>query len=252
MLLPLQRAIVYGPVHSRRLGRSLGINLLPASAKACTFDCLYCQYGWTPAEPEAPPARSALPAVEAVLAAVGDALAALPEPPAFLTFSGNGEATLHPDFPEIVAGVTALRDRLAPSTRTAVLSNSTRLHDPGVRGALARLDVRIMKLDAGTEETFRRVNRPFGGTTLASVLAGLASLGGVTVQTLFAEGPAGNAEPGEIRAWIENVVALRPEAVQLYTLDRGCPCDEIGPVGRRLLETIRDVLISAGVAAEAY
>ena len=252
MLLPLQRSIVYGPVRSRRLGRSLGINLLPASAKACTFDCLYCQYGWTPAEPEAPPARSGLPTVEAVLAAVEDALAALPEPPAYLTFSGNGEATLHPDFPEIVAGVTALRDRLAPSTRTAILSNSSLLHDPAVREALARLDVRIMKLDAGTEETFRRFNRPFGGTTLASVLAGLASLGGVTVQTLFAEGPAGNAEPGEIRGWIENVVTLRPEAVQLYTLDRGCPCDEIGPVGRRLLETIRDVLISAGVAAEAY
>ena len=252
MLLPVQPTIVYGPVRSRRLGRSLGINLLPTSAKACTFDCVYCQYGWTPAEPPDRPTGRGLPSLAEVLAAVEGALASLAEPPAYLTFAGNGEPTLHPAFAEIVHSVTALRDRLAPSCRTAVLSNASRLDDPRVREALAVLDVRIMKLDAGTEETFRRYNRPFATTTLASVLAGLASLGGVTVQTLLAEGPAGNCEPGEIRSWIENVVTLRPLAVQLYTLDRGCPCDAIGPVGRRLLEAIRDVLVSAGIPAEAY
>ncbi len=251
MLLPVQPAIVYGPVRSRRLGRSLGINLLPTSAKACTFDCVYCQYGWTPPQAEAP-ARSGLPTAGEVLAAVESALASLAEPPASHPFAGNGEPTLHPAFAEIVRGVTGLRDRLAPSCRTAVLSNASRLDDPAVREALAALDARIMKLDAGTEETFRRYNRPFGSTTLASVLAGLAALGGVTVQALFAEGPAGNSEPGEIRSWIENVIALHPLAVQLYTLDRGCPCEAIGPVGRRLLGAIRDVLISAGIPAEAY
>ncbi len=252
MLLPLQRGVVYGPVRSRRLGRSLGINLLPTTAQACTFDCVYCQYGWTPADPGASLPRSGVPGADDVLAAVETALTSLADPPAYLTFSGNGEPTLHPAFAEIVRGVTELRDRLAPSCRAAILSNSSRVVEARVREALALLDVRIMKLDAGTEETFRRFNRPFGSTTLASVLEGLRSLGGVTVQTLFAEGPAGNCEPREVRAWIENVLELEPLAVQLYTLDRGCPCESIGPVGRRLLGAISDVLTSAGVPAAVY
>ncbi len=252
MLLDLKRAATYGPVASRRLGRSLGINLLGSAAKVCTFDCLYCQYGWTPPDALAGDAHGRLPGVDEVLAQVEGALARLAEPPAYLTFSGNGEPTLHPRFGAIVDGVRAVRDRLAPSARTAILSNSTRVGDPAVRAALARLDVRIMKLDAGDEATFRRFNRPRGGVTFAQVLEGLRALGGVTVQALFADGPDGNAGSDEVRAWLDAVVSVRPVAAQIYTLARGYPSDRIGPVGARLLGAIRDRLRAFGVPAVAY
>jgi len=252
VLLELKRGITYGPVSSRRLGRSLGINVLGGGGKVCTFDCLYCQYGWTPPDSISRSSFDSLPAPDAVVSAVEAALAGLAEPPAYLTFSGNGEPTLHPRLGEIVDGVIAVRDRSAPAARTAVLSNSTRVHDARVRAALARLDVRIMKLDAGTEATFARFNRPLGGVTLAHVLAGLRALGGVTIQALFADGPDGNTNPEEIRAWVDAVVSVRPVAVQVYTLARGYPSDRIGPVGPRLLEAISDHLIAMGVAAEAF
>ncbi|MBZ5588347.1 MAG: radical SAM protein [Acidobacteriia bacterium] len=252
MLLDLKQGVTYGPVRSRRLGRSLGINLLGSAAKVCTFDCLYCQYGWTPPDSASGPDGPGLPSPQEVFAAVESALAGLDEPPSYLTFSGNGEPTLHPRFGEIVDGVSALRDRLAPGARTAVLSNSTRVHDPRVREALARLDVRIMKLDAGTEETFRRFNRPPEGVSLAEVLDGLRSLDGLTIQTLVAEGPDGNANAWEIHSWVDAVVSVRPVAVQLYTLARGYPSDRIGPVGARLLEAIRDRLLALDVSASVY
>ncbi len=250
MLLTLKSGVTYGPVLSRRLGRSLGINLLGGAAKICTFDCAYCQYGWTLADPHEALARGGLPAVTEVLAAVETSLKILDAPPAFLTFSGNGEPTLHPELGEIVAGVGGLRDRLAPSARVAVLSNSSRLHDPRVREALMGLDLRIMKLDAGDEATFRRFNRPRSELTLAQVLAGLRALGSYTVQALFADGPDGNASPQALRAWVETVAELRPEAVQLYTLDRGYPSASIGPVGRRLLESVGERVRGFGIRAE--
>jgi len=133
-----------------------------------------------------------------------------------------------------------------------VLSNGSRLHDPGVRAALLRLDVRIMKLDAGNEATFRRFNRPLGGPTLAQVLDGLRALGSFTIQSLFADGPDGNTDPLDLRAWVDTVAELAPEAVQLYTLERGCPSDRIGPVGARLLESIRERLLEFGVHATVF
>ncbi len=251
-ILDLKRGITYGPVDSRRLGRSLGINLLGGTAKLCTFDCLYCQYGWTPSGIGDHPEDRGMADPDEVLAAVQRALERLDDPPAYLTFSGNGEPTLHPRFGEIVDGINALRDRLAPAARTAVLSNSTRVSDPRVRSALARLDVRIMKLDAGTEEAFRRFNRPLGRVSLREVLDGLRALGGVTIQTLFADGPDGNTDAEEIHAWVDAVVWARPIAVQLYTLARGYPSDRIGPVGPRLLAAIRDRLLALGVPATVY
>ena len=252
MLLDLKRGITYGPVRSRRLGRSLGINLLGGAAKLCTFDCLYCQYGWTPRDAVLGNEHVCLPTPDEVFTAVRSALEALEEPPAYLTFSGNGEPTLHPRFAEIVDGVNALRDRLAPAALTAVLSNSTRVGDPRVRSALARLDVRIMKLETGTEEAFQRFNRPLGNASLRQVLDGLRALGGVTIQALLADGPDGNTGAEEIHAWIDAVCWVRPIAVQLYTLARGYPSDRIGPVGTRRLSAIRDRLLGLGVAAAVF
>jgi wyosine [tRNA(Phe)-imidazoG37] synthetase (radical SAM superfamily) len=252
MLLSPQRGIVYGPVRSRRLGRSLGINLLPAGRKVCNFDCVYCQYGWTDPAQLAATTAADYPDVEAVLRAVEVALEQLPEPPAFLTFSGNGEPTLHPRFSEMIAGVTALRDRLAPRARTAVLSNSSRVAEPAVREALAALDQRIMKLDAGTEAGFRRTNRPLGGLTLETVVEGLRLLAEVTLQTLLVGGPDGNLEVREMDAWLDRVATIRPRAVQLYTLDRAAPSDGIEPATREQLHAVEERLGALGVPAQVF
>lgn len=249
MTIPLKTGILYGPVNSRRLGRSLGINLLPADRKACTFDCAYCQYGWTDR-----PAGGAGGFVEpeAVERALESLLSALPRPPAYLTFSGNGEPTLHPAFPQIVEAAIRVRDRLAPSARTAILSNSGTAGREDIRQALRRLDVRIMKLDAGMEAVFSGFNRPLGGLTLKEIVDGLADLGGVTVQSLWAGGPAGNYSEQEVGEWIARLGRIRPVGVQVYTLDRGWPEPALAPLERPLLEVIGTRLREAGIPASIY
>jgi len=251
MTIGLQRGIVYGPVASRRLGRSLGVNLLPPRRKLCTFDCVYCQYGPTSSSGVSALAGE-LPSVEEVVAAVEEALHRLPEPPAWLTFSGNGEPTLHPAFPDAVDAVIALRDRLCPGARTAVLSCSTEVRRPEVRAALARLDARIMKLDVGSEEALARYNRPARGATLAGILEGLGQLEGVTVQTLLAGGEDGNFSPADVDAWLDRVLALRPRAVQLYTLDRPTASRTLVPAPRPELEALAKRLRSEGIGAEVF
>ena len=252
MLLQPQGGITYGPVRSRRLGSSLGINLLPAGRKLCNFDCLYCQYGWTDPSLAAVTAAAEFPQVDRVLEAVAARLHDLPETPRFLTFSGNGEPTLHPRFGDLVDGVAALRDRLAPAARTAILSNSSRVGIPEVRDALARLDVRIMKLDAGSETGFERYNRPAGGLGIDEICEGLSALPDTTLQALFTAGPAGNLAEEEIEAWLGRVASIRPRAVQIYSLDRGVPCDRIAPAAREQLEEIHSRLAALGVAADVY
>lgn len=252
MLLALKEGITYGPVSSRRLGRSLGINLLPPGSKVCTFDCVYCQYGWTkPGVVEGTDERE-YPPVELVALAVAKALVALAKPPAFVTFSGHGEATLHPAFGEVVDAVTRVRDRFAPTARTAILSNSSTVTISRVRSALARLDCRIMKLDCGGQGSFRRFNRPGTKVALADVVAGLHDLGGVTLQTLFATGPSGNLGEEDVACWLDAVVAVAPEDVQIYTLDRGYPSRDIAVATRAELETIRDRVRARGISAEVY
>jgi wyosine [tRNA(Phe)-imidazoG37] synthetase (radical SAM superfamily) len=252
MLLRPQRGIVYGPVRSRRLGASLGINVLPVSHKVCSFDCVYCQYGWTDAAQLASLARGELPAVDIVLEAVEAALRALPAPPAYLTFSGNGEATLHPDFGALVDGVTKLRDALTPQARTAILSNAARVTDPGVRAALARLDEPILKLDAGTDATLQQTNRPVVPLTVEDIVTGLCALPRVTLQSLFCGGPDGNLGPGNVAAWLAAVERIRPVAVQIYTLDRGYPSDRIEVASPAELAALGAAVRARGIAAQIF
>jgi wyosine [tRNA(Phe)-imidazoG37] synthetase (radical SAM superfamily) len=250
MLLVPKPGITYGPVNSRRLGASLGINVLPTGTKRCTFDCAYCHFGWT-AGPPSP--SDAFPSTEQVLAAVEEGLRKLRiAPPEFLTFSGNGEPTTHPHFLPIVEGVKALRDRLCPDAKLAVLSNSTRLGDANVRTALDLLDVAIMKLDAGTETMFRRYSRPLEPITLEDVVAGLANLRSVTIQTLFTGGAGGNADPAHVTAWIERVATVRPIDVQIHTLDRAWPSNELSPLEPEALHGIAHRLRQAGCPATVF
>ncbi|MDQ1353873.1 MAG: hypothetical protein QG657_4180, partial [Acidobacteriota bacterium] len=223
MLLALQSNIIYGPVQSRRLGRSLGVNVLPVRQKICSFDCLYCQYGRLAPMNAAEAVKCEFPSVVEVLAALEQALRNLPQPVNYITFSGNGEATLHPGFRELVAGVRELRDRLSPAAKTAILSNSTTVSDSHTREALGLLDVRIMKLDAGTQEMFVHYNRPAAGITLKDTVAGLALLEAVTIQSLFTKGPDGNFSQAHLAAWIEQVKKISPIIVQVYSLARKSP-----------------------------
>ncbi|HSA95086.1 MAG TPA: radical SAM protein [Acidobacteriota bacterium] len=256
MILELKKDLTYGPVRSRRLGASLGINLFPGGVKRCPFDCVYCQYGWTEETAGHLDRRiAALPSPDDVERAVIQALDGLPELPAYLTFSGNGEPTLHPDFPEMVERVNGIRRRLSVETRTAALSNSARVADPAVRGALARLDVRIMKLDCGTEETFRRYNRPAPGLTLGAISDGLRALSGtapVTIQTLVAGGTAGNLEDDEGRAWIDRLVAIKPAAIQLYTLARGTPSTDLAAAPQTALRRLAEAAAAEGLIVTVF
>jgi len=254
MLLDLQADIIYGPVRSRRLGRSLGINILPAERKVCSFDCLYCQYGFSQGKTmeEAGKGGHGLPTVTEVLSAVEQAMLNLSPPAAYLTFSGNGEATLHPGFKEIVIGLREIRDRLSPGSKTAILSNSTTVNDPLIREALALLDVRIMKLDAGTEEMFAGYNRPAKGITLEDTVAGLAALEDVTIQSLFTRGAEGNFTPEHLNAWIQQIKKISPLFVQLYSLDRESPTTSLIPVDKSELLHIQSLLEKENIASGVF
>lgn len=255
MLLDLKTEIIYGPVASRRLGRSLGVNVLPSGRNTCTFDCLYCQYGRFRAievEEAAEGARFDFPAVDEILGALEQALRTLDPPTSYITFSGNGEATLHAGFSELVEGVRELRDRLSPASKTAILSNSTTVNDPGVRRTLALLDVRIMKLDAGTEEMFAHYNRPPFSVTLNETVDGLAALEDVTIQSLFTKGPDGNSDPEHVSAWLEQVKTIAPVFVQVYTLDRASPTKSLLPMDNGELLHIKSLLERENIAAGVY
>ena len=254
MLLNLQANIIYGPVRSRRLGRSLGINILPTGRKVCSFDCLYCQYGFSQGKTreEAGKERNRLPTVTEVLSAVEGAVLNLSPPAAYLTFSGNGEATLHPNFKEIVLGLRDIRVRLCPGSKTAILSNSSMVNDPLIREALALLDVRIMKLDAGTEEMFVHYNRPAKGITLEGTVAGLVALEDVTIQSLFTRGPEGNFTQEHVSAWIQQIKKISPLFVQLYTLDRESPTTSLIPVEKSELLHIQSLLEKENIPSGVF
>jgi wyosine [tRNA(Phe)-imidazoG37] synthetase (radical SAM superfamily) len=252
MLLEPKTEIVYGPINSRRLGSSLGINLLPGRSKVCTFDCIYCQYGF--ANPVAPGTRwdRDYPSVAEVIRAIEDALETLDPKPAYLTFSGNGEATLHPEFGTIVESLVRLRDRHTQASKTAILSNSSMVTDRATRRALERLDVRIMKLDAGNEALFRVYNRPGRGLTLDDITDGLELLSDVTIQSLFTGGALGNNSDSNISEWITRVKRISPIMVQVYTLDRESPSRLVAQLSLSELETISERVRESGMQAEAF
>lgn len=247
MLLELQREIIYGPVNSRRLGRSLGINILPAHQKTCPFNCVYCQYGWTKDHVLRTNPSSDLPSTHSVKEALEKALIHTDNSPAYITFSGNGEPTLHPDFSQIVEEVIVLRDKLATGAKTAILSNSALVSDKSIRKALSRLDTRIMKLDCGTPELFKRYNQPCAGVDLETITEGLAQLHDVDVQTLVSAGQAGNLDTQNTTAWIERLKHIQPLSVQLYTLDRGFPAKYLKPASGEDLENIKARVQKAGI-----
>lgn len=252
MLLELQKGIIYGPVNSRRLGESLGINILPSKSKVCAFNCVYCQYGWTKFCRAHPAHDIQMPSVKAVRDALEDALVRSEWPPAYITFSGNGEPTLHPDFNHIVEEVIAARNKRASEAKTAILSNSALVTNSTVKKALAKLDFRIMKLDCGSSRTFKRYNQPAKGIDLEEITRGLAEISDVTIQTLVSSGKNGNFNPKNIKEWVERLKRIKPLFVQLYTLDRGYPAKNIKPTSREKLNKIKALVLEAGISIRIY
>jgi wyosine [tRNA(Phe)-imidazoG37] synthetase (radical SAM superfamily) len=247
---------VYGPVRSRRLGTSLGLNLLPLDRKFCNFDCPYCECGFTPAGG----GRGHLPTVEELTSELRAKLESMGDTTELrsITMAGNGEPTLHPQFPQIVDAVCALRDELAPRSRVAVLSNGTRLEHREIFEALLRVDERQLKLDAGTERTFRLVDAPLGGFTLADLVRGLLRFdGNLVIQTILVRGtvkgePVDNTAPDEVAAWVELLRRIRPQRVALYTLDRPAPEPGLQKLTRAEMEPVAAAARAAGIAAETF
>lgn len=239
--IALQPGIIYGPILSRRLGRSLGINLLPPNRKVCSFNCAYCQYGFTQ-ELMLHPIRSTLPKPPEVYAAVEAALKK-PRSIDYLTFSGNGEPTIHPDFPEIVRGVKAIKDKLRPDAKLAILSNSSKVNDPEVAAALRLFDAPIMKLDAGDQDTFEAINQPFSGLEIEKIVQGLKRLPILFIQSVLVDGAVNNIRGEAFEHWVEKLVELHPRIVQIYSTERPTAKDELKCVSPEKLQEIAALLL---------
>lgn len=218
----LREDTVFGPIFSRRLGSSLGINLLPQKGKICNFDCVYCECGWN----KDGLGDTTLPTLEDVRRALQEKLqscAASGTPIDSITFSGDGEPTLNPAFPEIIDLTLALRDEYYPKARVSVLSNATRCGVPGVFEALGKVDNAILKLDAPTDAQAALVNRPVGPYHVEEVVENLLRFEGKFVlQTMFLRGPSWATEDW-VEGWMEIVRKVRPREIMVYTIDRETP-----------------------------
>ena len=243
--------IIYGPIHSRRLGTSLGVELMPLTHKLCTFNCVYCECGWnTPvSHPVLPSRQEVKEALEANLSTFNFQFSTLD----VITFSGNGEPTLHPDFLGIIEDTCALRDWYCPQTKVSVLSNATQLFRPDVVQALRLCDNRILKLDAATDEMMRRIDLPVNEQlTVAKIMEGLKQFDGdFTLQTCFLRGehagkPIDNTTPEQLQAWYEAVDELHPKQIMIYVIDRKTPEENLSKISREQMESIAAPLRKKG------
>ncbi len=236
-LTPLQDGVVYGPVRSRRLGYSLGINPLPSSYKFCDFDCVYCQYGWTPEKGTGEKLKRA-PDLLSEIRSVFENFRKQGTRVDCMTIAGNGEPTLHPDFAQFAEGLVRLRDEFYPGVKIGILSDSGQAHRPEVRRGLEMLDQRYMKLDAGRPETVQAINKPRGGFDFERMVNTLAGMDDIVIQSLFVQGSRDNTVPEELEAWAAAVSRIKPREVQVYTLDRGTPDPGLIKVSREKLQQI--------------
>jgi wyosine [tRNA(Phe)-imidazoG37] synthetase (radical SAM superfamily) len=244
--------IIFGPVKSRRLGVSLGINLLPVNVKVCSFDCIYCECGWTPkkyAEKAEMPSRAEVRQKleeKLKLMATDNGL------PDVITFAGNGEPTLHPEFSGIIDDTIELRNQLSPNTRIAVLSNATMIHKPAVFEALLKVEDNIQKLDSAFESTVRIMDCPRGNFNLEEVVNQLIQFGDrVIIQTMFIQGnfkgqKVDNTTVTEVSAWLELLKKIKPSQVMIYTIARDTPVKTLKKAPAQILNDIAKKVEEAG------
>jgi wyosine [tRNA(Phe)-imidazoG37] synthetase (radical SAM superfamily) len=214
--------IVFGPIRSRRLGSSLGVNILPSKGKLCNFDCVYCECGWN-RDGVSDRKYPTLAEVEEALESKISTLAADGVPVDSITFSGNGEPTVNPDFPEIIDVVLRLRDRFYPSAKVSVLSNATMLDRNEVFEALRKVDNPILKIDAPNDALVTMINKPQGSYSLENVVARMAEFkGDFVLQTMFLRSP--DFDLGQtVEDWRNIVRRLKPRETMVYTIDRETP-----------------------------
>ena len=247
---------IFGPVHSRRLGISLGINLLPADGKVCSFDCIYCECGFNEDHRPLLP----LPTREEVaqkLEAKLQQMVADGQLPDVLTFAGNGEPTCHPHFAEIIADTIRLRNQYCPKAKVSVLSNSTMIHRPQVHDALMQVDNNILKLDTVDPAYINKVDHPNGTYDVDQIIDRLKAFHGhVIIQTMFMRGECkgesvDNTGDAYVNPWLEAVKAIAPQQVMIYTIDRETPTQGLLKATHEQLDQIRDRVIAAGIPCSA-
>lgn len=247
---------IFGPVKSRRLGISLGINLLPADGKVCTFDCIYCECGLN-AERKS---KGVLPTREEVATALEKRLVemgASGELPDVLTFAGNGEPTIHPQFAGIIDDTIGLRNRLCPSAKVSVLTNATLIARESVFEALKKVDNNILKLDTIDPGFISRIDRPTGKYDLATIIERMKAFEGkAVIQTMFLKGEADGKEidntgDSYVLPWIATIKDIAPREVMIYTIDRETPVKGLQKATREELDRIVNMLAKEGIKATA-
>ena len=255
---------IFGPVHSRRLGISLGINLLPADGKICSFDCVYCECGFNKDHRPTLP----MPTRKEVAQKLDAKLQEMKQDgqlPDVLTFAGNGEPTCHPHFAEIIDDTLQLRNKYCPKAKVCVLSNSTMIHRPEVHDALMRVDDNILKLDTVDPLYINKVDRPNGTYDVQTIIERMKAFHGhVIIQTMFMRGALQGADgftpsdncvdnTGEeyVGPWLEAVKAIKPQQVMVYTIDRETPAHGLEKATHEQLDSIRDRVIEAGIPCTA-
>jgi wyosine [tRNA(Phe)-imidazoG37] synthetase (radical SAM superfamily) len=255
---------IFGPVHSRRLGISLGINLLPADGKVCSFDCIYCECGFNEDHRPTLP----LPTREEVADKLEEKLqqmSAEGQLPDVLTFAGNGEPTCHPNFPEIIDDVIRLRDQYCPKAKVSVLSNSTMIHRQAVHDALMRVDNNILKLDTVDPIYINKVDHPNGTYDVEKIIDRMKAFNGhIIIQTMFMRGTikdlksivnylesVDNTGEAYVGPWLEAVKEIKPQQVMIYTIDRETPTQGLLKATHEQLDQIRDRVIAAGIPCTA-
>lgn len=254
----LFHSTVFGPIHSRRLGVSLGINLMPDDGKVCSFDCLYCEAGFN----SQGKGTTGLPAREKVkldLECKLKEMSAANKTLNVITFSGNGEPTLHPEFPDIVADVMELRNKYYPEAKVSVLTNSTRIFDNQVAETLKKVDNNILKLDSAIDSTMRLIDRPQSKEfTVKKVVDGLKQFAGTgIIQTMILRGEHNgmridNTTDEEINALIEAYKKIQPKEVMIYSLDRSTPEEHLIKVEKEELDRIAEIIKAAGIKVQDY
>lgn len=254
----LWESIAFGPIHSRRLGSSLGINLLPTDVKICSFNCIYCECGWT--LEKSLTAREYYP-VDTVMQAIEHKLQesiATGKQVDSITFSGNGEPTLHPHFHQIIDRLLGLRDTYYPKAVITCLSNATQLMRPEVCAALKKIENPLLKLDAGTQEMLDIINGPIVPVNLDEVVRELCSFNGnLVIQSMFLSGekdgvPFDNSAEPNLSAWLDKIQLINPRKVMIYSLDREAPATKLHKFDKEKLEEIASLVRKLNIPAETY
>lgn len=251
--------MIFGPIRSRRLGNSLGINLLPTNHKNCTFNCIYCECGWTKQDSDT---KVTLPTRKEIFESLETKLIQLQAKnnfPDSITFAGNGEPTIHPEFAGIVDDTIALKNKYFPNSEITVLSNSSMIDKKDVFNALMKVDNNILKLDAGTEETFQLINKPNSTSlTLEKIVGNLRKFRQrVIIQTLFLRGEVDgqkvdNTTPKEIEAWLGHINNIRPRYVMIYPIERETPAPGLEVVPKEELFEIAEKLKTIRIKSSVY